>query len=131
MYTYNVLQLYLLAQQDTQKIAEAQCREVERVGRQKDPQLLSPNTALRIRTESSSRKNFAANLVRELFSPEERAISKYRGTNGKKKLDQERINAIQGTLFRLWTLESKENQQDARLTAKKAIDEANRRLNRC
>ncbi len=87
-----------------------------------------PQHCLRIHTESSSRKNFAANLVRELFSPEERAVSNCRGTKGNKKLDQERMNAIQGTLFRLWTLE---NQQDAWLTAKKAIDEANRRLNRC
>ena len=47
-----------------------------------------------IRSKSCSRKNFATNLARELFTPEERCTSNVAGACGKQKLDPEKVYFI-------------------------------------
>lgn len=59
---------------------------------------------------SASRKNFAANLVRKIFTVEERASSNVKGVLGKQKLDPQRSSYVQKETFRMFPLESEESQ---------------------
>ena len=83
-----------------------------------------------MKNESSSRKNFSANLVRQLFTEEERASSNVRGKGGKAQLNQAKIDVVKAKTFEMHPLELFENEKKAWGDCIKAIDEANRRLNR-
>ena len=85
---------------------------------------------VRLKMDSSSRKNFAANLVRQLFTEEERAASNVRGKGGKAQLNPAKIDVVRIKAIEMWPLESYENEKKAWSDCIKAIDEANRRLNR-
>jgi len=91
---------------------------------------LNSDLQLKIRRASSSRKNFAANLVRELFTEEERKTSNVNGRNKKKQLDKGRITSVKTMTFRNWPLDSREDEEKEWKVCVGAIDEANRRLNR-
>ena len=84
---------------------------------------------MRMRAESSSRKNFASRLVRELFTIEERKTSNVRGIK-KLKLDEDKIAYVRKMTFKLYPLEGGETEIKAWSQCITAIDEANRRLNR-
>ena len=92
---------------------------------------LTEDDVMKMRSNSSSRRNLAVNIMRKIFTEEERSSSNVRGTLGKKKLDPHKIAIIKDLTFRAWPLESKElNQMAAWKICVTAIDEANRRLNR-
>ena len=79
---------------------------------------------------SSSRQNLAANLNRELFSVEERATSNVAGLLGKLKLDVRKVAYIKRETYRMYPLQSEENEKKVWSDGTTAIDEVNRRLNR-
>ena len=80
--------------------------------------------------ESSSRKNFAANLVRQLFTVEERASSNVRGKGRKPQLNPVKIDVVRSKTLEMYPLGSNEYEKKVWSDCIKAIDEANRRLNR-
>ena len=94
-----------------------------------DQHLSDIKTAI-IRSKSCSRKNFATNLARELFTPEERCTSNVAGACGKQKLDPEKVYFIKNSLFEHFPLSSTENSHKAWQDCVKAIDSASRNLAR-
>ena len=80
--------------------------------------------------QSCSRQNFAANLVRNLFSEEERRASNVAGKVGKIKLDMSRMASVQLAVMQLYPCEVGERPEIAWASCITAIDEANRRLKR-
>ena len=88
------------------------------------------DTLVKLRHTSSSRRNFAANIMRLMFTKPEREVSNVRGKLGKSQLDPERIDYIKMVTFRMFPLDSKESLQSAWAACINAIDEANRRLYR-
>ena len=91
---------------------------------------VSKEEIFRLSRASASRKKFAANLVRKIFTVEERASSNVKGVLGKQKLDTKKLSYVEKETFRMFPLESKENMKSAWSACVGAIDEANRRLNR-
>ena len=89
-----------------------------------------PDFLQNTRRKSCSRRNFAVNLVRSIFSPEEMARSNCSGTRGKEKLDEERLAAIRRATFLLWPLQAGEIEKKEWYKCMYGIDEACRRLNR-
>ena len=83
-----------------------------------------------IRLRSCSRKNFAANLVRAVFSEQDRAASNVNGKNNKKKLDPTRIQAIKEASFKMFPCSTGETELSAWPACIIAIDQSCRRLNR-
>ena len=81
-----------------------------------------------IRARSCSRKNFATNLARELFSYDERCSSNVSGTCGKEKLDTKRMEVIKKFCFENFPLSTTENSYKAWHDCIKAIDTAGRSL---
>ena len=61
---------------------------------------------------------------------EERAISNVAGVLGKSKLDPKRVDYIKRETYRMYPLQSKENEKKVWSDCVAAIDEVNRRLNR-
>ena len=79
---------------------------------------------------SSLRKNFAANVNRQVFTIPERASSNVRGKQGKDCLDSKRIEHIKQISFKMYPLESQETEKSTWNACVVAIDEVNRRLNK-
>ena len=77
-----------------------------------------------------SRSNFAVNLVRRLFTTEERKISNVKGVMGKRKLDPDVMQQIKGATFQLFPCDTMENEGHVWTYCCKAIDECCHRLNR-
>ena len=90
-----------------------------------DQHLSDIKTAI-IRSKSCSRKNFATNLARELFTPEERCTSNVAGACGKQKLDPDKVYFIKNSSFEHFPLSSTENSHKAWQDCVKAIDSASR-----
>ena len=82
------------------------------------------------RGKSCSRRNFAVNLVRYLFTPEEMAQCNCSGTRGKSRLEQERLAIVRRTTLALWPVEDKLLERGEWAKCTYSIDEACRRLNR-
>ena len=82
------------------------------------------------RGKSCSRRNFAVNLVRYLFTPEEMAQCNCSGTRGKGKLEQERLAIVRRTTLTLWPVEDRMQEKGEWAKCIYSIDEACRRLNR-
>ena len=82
------------------------------------------------RGKSCSRRNFAVNLVRYLFTAEEMAQSNCSGTRGKGKLEQERLAIVRRTTLTLWPVEDRLQERAEWAKCIYSIDEACRRLNR-
>jgi hypothetical protein len=89
-----------------------------------------PDYLIVSRGKSCSRRNFAVNLVRYLFTAEEMAQSNCSGTRGKNRLDQERLGIVQRTTLTLWPVEDRVEQSAEWARCIYSIDEACRRLNR-
>ena len=89
-----------------------------------------PDYLIVSRGKSCSRRNFAVNLVRYLFTAEEMAQSNCSGTRGKNRLDQERLGTVQQTTLTLWPVEDRVEQRAEWARCIYSIDEACRRLNR-
>ena len=92
-----------------------------------DIKIFTPVMLAKIKMESCSRPNFAANLVRSLFTVAERKISNVRG-KGKKQLDPAKIQKVEEAAFQQYPLETGEARKSAWANCIKAIDEAGRRL---
>jgi len=90
----------------------------------------TPSFLASIRARSCSRQNFAVNLVRSLFTVNERKVSNVAGVLGKKKLDPKRIVRIKEATFQTYPLEAGETIVGAWALCIKSIDESCRRLNR-
>ena len=92
--------------------------------------LIDDTEIVRISRVSTSRQNFSANLNRRIFSREERAVSDVAGVHGKSKLDSKKVEYIKRETYRMYPLQSKENDKKVWSDCTAAIDEVNRRLNR-
>ena len=100
---------------------------------QVQPQLSSQHlTGLvnEVRLQSCSRSNFCSNMVRRLYSVEERKRSNVRGKLGKSKLDPSRLAIVRQTAFQVYPLATGEREETVWRHCIKAIDESCRRLNR-
>lgn len=84
----------------------------------------------RMKSKSSSRSNFATNLVRELFDENVRAHSNISGKMNKDQLDPVKINEIKQATFHMFPLGYGENKEMAWKKCHVAIDESCRRLRR-
>ena len=82
------------------------------------------------RGKSCSRRNFAVNLVRYLFTAEEMAQCNCSGTRGKSKLEQERLAIVRRTTLTLWPVDDRLQERVEWAKCIYSIDEACRRLNR-
>lgn len=82
------------------------------------------------RSKSCSRQNFAANLVRALYSHEERKESNVAGKLGKKQLNKGTMTDIRAAVFQIYPLGVGEREEKAWSACITAIDESCRRLNR-
>lgn len=91
---------------------------------------LPTSRILSIRSNSCSRENLASNLVRELFSKEDRMLSNVKGVHGKKKFDEKKMDYVQLQAFELFPLASTENVKKCWASCVRAIDSASRQLNR-
>ena len=89
-----------------------------------------PEYLLVTRGKSCSRRNFAVNLVRYLYTPEEMAQCNCSGTRGKAKLEQERLAVVRRTTLTLWPVEDLAQERSEWGKCIYSIDEACRRLNR-
>ena len=76
------------------------------------PPCLPFDEAMRIKNNSLSRMNFAANINRRVFTIEERAIANVRGKAGKVLLDPERINYIKNITFKLYPVEGRDRKRN-------------------
>lgn len=83
-----------------------------------------------VRLQSCSRSNFCANMVRRLFTLEERKQSNVRGKLGKRQLDPARLAVVQQSALSVYPLATGEREADIWRRCIKAIDESCRRLNR-
>ena len=97
------------------------------------PQLSSQHLAglvNEVRLQSCSRSNFCANMVRRLYTREERMQSNVRGKLGKRQLDPGRLALVQQTALQVYPLGTGEREEVIWRHCIKAIDESCRRLNR-
>ena len=92
--------------------------------------LINDAEIVHISRVSTSRQNFSANLNRRIFSKKERAISNMAGVLGKSKLDPKRVDYIKSETYRMYPLQSKENENKVWSDCVAAIDKVNQRLNR-
>ena len=83
-----------------------------------------------IKMQSCSRQNFAAHLVKQLFTDEERRLSNVSGRANKQKMDATRIAVVKAASLQMYPLEVGETIEKAWASCITAIDESNRRLNR-
>ena len=88
--------------------------------------LIDDAEIVRLSRVRSSRQNFAANLNRKLFSEEERVTSNVAGVLGKLKLDVKKVAFIRRETYRMYPLQSKENEKKVWSDCTAAIDEINR-----
>ena len=90
----------------------------------------SASFLLDVRRKSCSRSNFAVNMVRELFSLEERKTSNVRGVLGKRQLDPNRLEKIRIATFQNYPCNAGEKEECCWRDACKAVDESCRRHNK-
>ena len=83
-----------------------------------------------VRLQSCSSSNFCSNMVRRLYSVEQRKHSNVRGKLGKSKLDPTRLAVVHQTAFQVYPLATGEREETVWRHCIKAIDESCRRLNR-
>ena len=83
-----------------------------------------------VRLLSCSRSNFCANMVRQLFTVEERMRSNVRGKLGKSQLDPARLAVIRQAALQMYPLGTGEREELVWRQCIKAIDESCRRLKR-
>ena len=76
-----------------------------------------------VRRQSCLRNNFAANLVRNVFSAAEMRVSNVRGVLGKQKLDPQKIEQIQEAVFQVYPCGTGERCEEVWRACSKAIDE--------
>ena len=91
----------------------------------------SASFLMSVKMNSCSRQNFAVNLVRQLFTEDERRISNVAGKMNKHKMDVSRIAAVKASALQLYPVDVGETIEKAWASCIKSIDESNRRLNRC
>ena len=91
---------------------------------------IDPGVLVKLRYISASRKNFATNVMRKLFTRAEREISNVKGVLGKSQLDPLKVEYIKSVTFKMYPLEEKESESSAWSKCVSAMDEANRRLYR-
>lgn len=89
---------------------------------------LSEQVINRVRLNSCSRENFAANLTRELFTDEERMNSNVSGKCGKEKLNKDLVQVIYDVVFREYPVGTSEKSERCWAKCIRAIDAANRKL---
>ena len=94
------------------------------------PWLFRSKGVMRLRNNSTLRKNFAAQIVRSIFTKEERSISNVNGSRNNAQLDPLRISFVKQKVFLMYPLQPGEKTDKAWAVCVGAIDEANRRLNR-
>ena len=82
-----------------------------------------------LRNQSSSRRDFAKNVVIATFTEEERLTSNVNGKAGKKQLSPNRMEAVREAVFRVYPLDAREKEKDVWPDCIRAIDEAGRKLN--
>ena len=90
----------------------------------------SPSLLVHVRAKSCSRRNFAANLNRLWYSEEERKKCNVNGKSNKKQLSPKRMGKIFSAVFQMYPKTQKETEKEAWADCVKAIDVANRALNR-
>ena len=81
-----------------------------------------------LKAKSCSRENFAAHMVRELFTEAERVCSNVSGARGKQKLDGDVMEDIKEETFKAFPLTAAENPSSSWKRCIKAIDAASRSL---
>ena len=91
---------------------------------------ITPELLYQLRLRSCSRPNFCVQLIRELFSNEERRECNVKGKRGKKKLNEAKMLIVKENAFNLYPVTSGEQQHTAWRLCERAIDESCRRLNR-
>ena len=94
-----------------------------------DP-LFTASVLIEAQRQSCSRNNFAANLVRKVFSAEEMKTSNVRGVLGKTRLNPRKIDQIKEVVFQIYPCGTGEKPDSIWRACCKAIDESCRRLNR-
>ena len=83
----------------------------------------------KFKRQSTSRRNFAKNIVVETYS-EKKLESNVKGAHRKKQLDPQKMEKIKEAVFLLYPLEPKESFDEAWKDCKHAINESGRDLNR-
>ena len=81
-----------------------------------------------IYNNSSSRRNFANNCAKKIFTIEERLNSNVNGKKGKQGFDTEKIAAIYNTVFQFYPLAGGEDRKRAWSDCVRAIDESSRKI---
>lgn len=99
-------------------------------GQRSEGNFLAASQVLDISHNSCSRENFASNLVKELFTKEERAKSNVKGMFGKPKLCIKKIEYVRQQTLKFFPVTSTENEKKCWANCVKAIDSASRQLNR-
>ena len=88
---------------------------------------LSPNLVGVLERDSSSKKTQASELVREVFTKEERISSNVNGLKGKTRLDPNKMELVKSLTFVLRPAKPGENGEEVwRKECVKAIDASNR-----
>ena len=89
---------------------------------------LSPNLVRIVNQEANSRQNFAAKLVKKVYSKKEREMGNVHGRRGKKRLDPERMDLVKRLTYHLRPVKPGESEDENwKKTCVIAIDTANRR----
>lgn len=82
-----------------------------------------------IQKNSCSRRNFAVNLVRNIFDEETRKVSNVSGKLGKRRMNPVLMEYVKSLSFQYYPLETFESEKVEWGRCIVAIDESNRRLN--
>ena len=91
--------------------------------------MLEPARIRFIQRNSCSRRNFAVNLVRNIFDEDTRKLSNVAGKLGKLKMNPVLMEYIKSVTFQYYSLEPFEKEKKEWHNCVVAIDESNRRLN--
>ena len=91
---------------------------------------LSARTVTSIREQSCSRQNFAVNMVRALYTQDERTQSNVSGRKGKMKLEPQKMGMVKVSTFQMYPCGVGETAEKAWGMCIKSIDESCRRMYR-
>ena len=91
--------------------------------------ILEPARIRFIQRNSCSRRNFAVNLVRNIFDEDTRKLSNVAGKLGKLKMNPVLMDYVKSLTFQYYPLEPFEREKKEWSNCVLAIDESNRRLN--
>ena len=91
--------------------------------------MLEPARIRFIQRNSCSRRNFAVNLVRNIFDENTRKLSNVAGKLGKLKMNPVLMDYVKSLTFQYYLLEPFEREKKEWSNSVLAIDESNRRLN--